>query len=97
MMFDKEQSLRLRVFDDFDLRRISESIKSDLKKPSILLEDALERYMKATRYNRRPRTIRETCGFLRNLIGKLESDFIDEVTTEKVQGLAGMLQSQGLS
>ena len=87
----------LGVFDDFDLRRIPESIKSDLRKPSILLEDALERYMKATRYNRRPRTNRETYGVLRNLIGKLESEFIDEVTTEKVQGLAGMLQSQGLS
>ena len=97
MMFDKEQRLRLGVFDDFDLRRIPESIKSDLRKPSILLEDALERYMKATRYNRRPRTNRETYGVLRNLIGKLESEFIDEVTTEKVQGLAGMLQSQGLS
>ena len=52
MMFDKVQSLRLGVFDDFDLRRIPESIKSDLIKPGILLEDALERYMKATRYNR---------------------------------------------
>ena len=53
--------------------------------------------MKATSYNRKQRTNKDTYGVLNNLIGDLESKYIDEVTTEKVQRLAGMLQSKGLS
>ena len=97
LMFEKEQNLRKGVFDAFDLERIPESIKVSLQKPRILLYEALERYMKATSYNRRQRTNKDTYGVLNNLIGDLESKYIDEVTTEKVQRLAGMLQSKGLS
>ena len=97
LMFEKEQNLRKGVFDAFDLERIPESIKVSLQKPRILLYEALERYMKATSYNRRQRTNKDTYGVLNNLIGVLESKYIDEVTTEKVQRLAGMLQSKGLS
>ena len=53
--------------------------------------------MKATSYNRRQRTNKDTYGVLKNLISDLESKYIDEVSTEKVQRLAGMLQSKGLS
>ena len=97
LMFEKEQNLRKGVFDAFDLERIPESIKVSLQKPRIPLYEALERYMKATSYNRKQRTNKDTYGVLNNLIGDLESKYIDEVTTEKVQRLAGMLQSKGLS
>ena len=97
LMFEKVKNLRNGVFDDSDLKKIPESIRINLQTPRILLDEALERYMKATSYNRRQRTNKETYGVLKNLIRKLESKYIDEVTTEKVQGLAGMLQSQGLS
>ena len=53
--------------------------------------------MKATSYNRRQRTNKDTYGVLNNLIGDLESKYIDEVKTEKVQRLTGMLLSKGLS
>ncbi len=52
LMFEKEQNLRKGVFDAFDLERIPESIKVSLQKPRILLNEALERYMKATSYNK---------------------------------------------
>ena len=96
-MFEKEQNLRNGIFDDFDLKRIPDSIKVSFQKPRILLVEALDRYMKATSYNRRQRTNKDTYGDLKNLISDLESKYIDEVTTEKVQRLAGMLQSKGLS
>ena len=82
LMFEKEQNLRKGVFDAFDLERIPESKKVSLQKPRILLYEALERYMKATSYNRRQRTNKDTYGVLNNLIGDLESKYIDEVTTE---------------
>ena len=97
LMFEKEQNLRNGIFDDFDLKRIPDSIKVSFQKPRILLVEALDRYMKATSYNRRQRTNKETYGVLKNLISDLESKFIYEVSTEKVQRLAGMLQSKGLS
>ena len=97
LMFEKEQNLRNGIFDDFDLKQISDSIKVSFQKPRILLVEALDRYMKATSYNRRQRTNKDTYGVLKNLISDLESKYIDEVTTEKVQRLAGMLQSKGLS
>ena len=53
--------------------------------------------MKATSYNKRQRTNKDTYGVLNNFISSLESKYIDEVSTEKVQRLAGMLQSKGLS
>ena len=89
--------MRNGIFDDFDLKRIPNSIKVSFQKPRILLVEALDRYMKATSYNRRQRTNKDTYGVLKNLISDLESKFIDEVSTEKVQRLAGMLQSKGLS
>ena len=97
LMFEKEQNLRNGIFDDFDLKRIPDSIKVSFQKPRILLVEALDRYMKATSYNRRQRTNKDTYGVLNNLISDLESKYIDEVSTEKVQRLAGMLQSKGLS
>ena len=74
---------------------LSESL-IHFQKPRILLVEALDRYMKATSYNRRQRTNKDTYGVLKNLISDLESKYIDEVSTEKVQRLAGMLQSKGL-
>ena len=97
LMFEKEQNLRNGIFDDFDLKRIPDSIKVSFQKPRILLVEALDRYMKATSYNRRQRTNKDTYGVLNNLISDLESKYIDEVSTEKVQRLVGMLQSKGLS
>ena len=47
-MFEKEQNLRNGIFDDFDLKRIPDSIKVSFQKPRILLVEALDRYMKAT-------------------------------------------------
>ena len=90
MMFEKEQNLRNGIFDDFDLKQIPDSIKVSFQKPRILLVEALDRYMKATSYNRRQRTNKDTYGVLNNLISDLESKYIDEVSTEKVQRLAGI-------
>ena len=39
--------------------------------------------MKATSYNRRQRTNKDTYGGLKNLISDLESKYMDEVATEK--------------
>ena len=66
LMFEKNQSLKEGVFDDFDFQRIPESIKDQLRKPKILLNEDLERYMRATSYNRRPNTNRETYLVLEN-------------------------------
>ncbi len=97
LMFEKNQSLKEGVFDDFDFQRISESIKDQLRKPKILLNDALARYMRATSYNRRPNTNRDTYLVLEKLIGMIPCQFIDEVKSEDVQVLAGLLKAQGLS
>ena len=48
LMFEKEQNLRNGIFDDFDLKRIPDSIKVSFQKPRILLVEALDRNMKAT-------------------------------------------------
>ena len=40
--------MRNGIFDDFDLKRIPDSIKVSFQKPRILLVEALDRYMKAT-------------------------------------------------
>ena len=97
LMFEKNQSLKEGVFDDFDFQRIPESIKDHLRKPKIMLNDALERYMRATSYNRRPNTNRDTYLVLEKLIGMIPCQFIDEVKSEDVQVLAGLLKAQGLS
>ena len=97
LMFEKNQSLKEGVFDDFDFQRIPESIKDQLRKPKILLNDALERYMRATSYNRRPNTNRDTYLVLEKLIGMIPCQFIDEVKSEHVQVLAGLLKAQGSS
>ena len=73
LMFEKVKNLRNGVFDDSDLEKIPESIRINLQTPRILLDEALERYMKATSYNRRQRTNKETYGILKNLISKLKS------------------------
>ena len=62
LMFEKEQNLRKGVFDAFDLKRIPDSIKDSFQKPRILLVEALDRYMKATSYNRKQRTNNDTYG-----------------------------------
>ena len=45
LMFEKEQNLRNGIFDDFDLKRIPDSIKVSFQKPRILLVEALDRYI----------------------------------------------------
>ena len=97
LMFEKNQSLKEGIFDDFDFERIPDSIKDQLRKPKILVKDALERYMRATSYNRRPNTNRDTYLVLEKLIGMIPSQYIDEVKSEDVQVLAGLLKAQGLS
>ena len=97
LMFEKNQSLKEGIFDDFDFKRIPDSIKDQLRKPKIKLSDALERYMRATFYNRRPNTNRDTNLVLKKLIGMIPCQFIDEVKLEDVQVLAGLLKAQGLS
>ena len=85
LMFEKNQSLKEGIFDDFDFQRIPDSIKEQLRKPKIKLSDALERYMRATSYNRRPNTNRDTYLVLEKLIGMIPCQFIDEVKSEHVQ------------
>ena len=95
--FKKEAEVRGGIFDEKDLERIPPHLKPGLIKPKISLKEAMDRFIEATSYNRRPRTNRLTHGVLKNLIGLLEAEFIDEVKGEHVQRLAGMLQSKGLS
>ena len=95
--FEKECNLKSGIFEERDLDKIPSDIKTRFIKPRIPLEDALNRYMKATSYNRQIRTNRLNHQVLKNLTEMLEVEFIDEVKSEHVQRLAGMLQSRGLS
>ena len=97
LMFIHERRLRNHQFDDFDLQRIPEIYQLELNAPRVQIMDALERYMIATSYNRRPSTNRNTYGVLRNFSEKLKVQFIDEVTTEKIQRLIGQMKSEGNS
>ena len=85
MMFIHERRLRNHQFDDFDLQRIPEIYQLELNTPRVQIMDALERYMIATSYNRRPSTNLNTYGVLMNFCEKLKVQLIDEVTTEKIQ------------
>ena len=53
--------------------------------------------MRATSYNRRSNTNRDTYLVLEKLIGMIPCQFIDEVKSENVRVLAGLLKAQGLS
>ena len=97
LMFIHERRLRNHQFDDFDLQRIPEIYQLELNTPRVQIMDALERYMIATSYNRRPSTNRNTYGVLKNFCEKLKVQFIDEVTTEKIQRLVGHMKSAGNS
>ena len=93
----KESKLLKFEFDSFDMKRISKEHLNALRKPRFTLDEALERYMQATAYNRRGGTNQNTHGVLKNQMGKLDSVYIDEVTAEKAQIMTGMLKSEGLS
>ena len=93
----KESKLLKFEFDSLDMKRISKEHLNALRKPRFTLDEALERYMQATAYNRRGGTNQNTHGVLKNQMGKLDSVYIDEVTAEKAQIMAGMLKSEGLS
>ena len=67
LMFIHERRLRNHQFDDFDLQRIPEIYQLELNTPRVQIMDALERYMIATSYNRRPSTNRNTYGVLKVL------------------------------
>ena len=66
LMSIHEKRLRSQHFDDFDLNRIPEMYQLELNTPRVQIMDALERYMIATSYNRRPSTKRNTYGVLKN-------------------------------
>ena len=96
LMFIHERRLRNHQFDDFDLKRIPEIYQLELNTPRVQIMDALERYMIATSYNRRPSTNRNTYGVLKNFSEKLKVQFIDEVTTEKIQQLVVHMKKRGI-
>ena len=96
-MFIHERRLMNLQFDDFDIKRIPEMYLGDLIKPRVSINKALERYILATSYNRRPATNKNTYGVLKNFCEKLKVQFIDDVTTEKIQRLVGQMKSAGNS
>ena len=60
----------------------------DLIKPRVSINNkALERYILATSYNRRPATNRNTYGSFEELCERLKVQFIDKVTPEMIQRL----------
>ena len=83
-------------FDDFDLSRIPEGYLSNLRKPRITLDEALDRYMMVTSYNRRAQTNKNTYSVIKTHMVKLGCIFVDEVTPEKAHRMVGMLKSEGL-
>ena len=94
-MFIHERRLMNLQFDDFDIKRIPEMYLGDLIKPRVSINKALERYILATSYNRRPATNRNTYGVLKNFCERLKVQFIDEVTPEMIQRLIGQMKSEG--
>ena len=59
-MFIHKKRLMNLQFDDFDVKRIAEMYLGDLIKPRVSIMKALDRYMQATFYNRRPARNRNT-------------------------------------
>ena len=94
-MFIHKRRLETHQFDDFDLKRIPEIYLRDLIKPRVSLMDAIDRYIDATFYNRKPATNQNTHGVLRNFCKKLKVQFIDEVTTKMIKRLIGRMKSEG--
>ena len=64
LMLIHERRLKNHLFDDFDLQRIPEIFLLELNTPRVQIMDALERYIIATSYNRRPSTNQNTYGVL---------------------------------
>ena len=93
----KETKLMRFEFDDFDLSRIPEGYLNNLRKPRITLDEALDRYMMVTSYNRRAQTNKNTYSVIKTHMVKLGCIFVDEVTPEKAHRMVGMLKSEGLS
>ena len=77
LMFIHEKRLRSHQFDEFDLKKIPEMYQLELNTPRVQIIDAIERYMQATSYNRRPATNRNTYVVLRNFCEMLKVLFID--------------------
>ena len=84
LMFIHERRLRNHQFDDFDLQRIPEIYQLELNTPRVQIMDALERYMMATSYNRRPSTNRNFCEKLKNedLLKNPTTGRSDEISRE---------------
>ena len=91
----KEQELYEGIYDDHDIARMPEyqfgaQIRLDL-------ETAVDKYIKASSINKKPRSQINDEYALKSLLKKLEKVYVDEITPYEIQILLGILQKEGKS
>ena len=86
----KEQELYEGIYDDHDIARMPEyqfgaQIRLDL-------ETAVDKYIKASSINKKPRSQINDEYALKSLLEKLEKVYVDEINPYEIQTLLGKLQ-----
>ena len=92
-----ESRLREFQFDEADLKRMPEEIRFLFTRQILRLDEALERYLVATKADRKPNTNRNIRYPLQKVIELLGVTYIHEVTGEHAQKLNSELKSQNLA